>query len=56
MTVTFDLTSANTGWLGGPGKKLKEFCNTAWEEGKASGGIPDWLRPVTDLPQLLIEK
>jgi len=25
MTVLFDLTSANTSWLGGLGKKLKEL-------------------------------
>jgi len=32
MTVTFDLTAANTSWLGGLGKKLKELCKAAWEE------------------------
>jgi len=56
MTVRFDLTSANTGWLGGLGKNLKELRKAAWEEDKASGSIPDWLEPVTDLPPLLIEK
>jgi len=54
--VMFDLISANTGWLGGLGKNLKELCNAAWEEDKASGSIPDWLGLVTDLPPLLIEK
>jgi len=54
--VTFDLTSANTCWLGGLGKKLKELCKSAWEEDKACGSIPDWLGLVTDLPPLLIEK
>jgi len=54
--VMFDLTSANTGWLGGLGKKMKELCKAAWEEDKASGSIPDWLGPVTDLPPLLIEE
>jgi len=52
----FDLTSANTSWLGGLGKKLKELRKAAWEEDKASGSIPDWLGPVADLPLLLIEK
>jgi len=56
MMVTFDLTSANTGWLGGLGKKLKELRKAAWEEDKASGTIPDWLGLVTDLPPMLIEK
>jgi len=56
MTVTFDITSANTSWLGGLGKKLKELCKAAWEEDKAIGSIPDWLGPVADLPPLLIEK
>jgi len=55
--LTFiDPTSANTGWLGGLGKKMKELCKTAWEEDKASGTIPDWLGPVTNLPPLFIEK
>jgi len=40
MMVTFVLTSANTCWLGGLGKKLKELCKAAWED-KASGTIPD---------------
>jgi len=31
-------------------------CDLKWEEDKASGTIPDWLGPVTDLPPLLIEK
>jgi len=35
MTVMFDLTSANTGLLGGLGKKLKELCKAVWEEDKA---------------------
>jgi len=56
MTVTFDLTPANTSWLGVLGKKLKELCKAAWEEDKASGTISDWLGLVTDLPPLLIEK
>jgi len=56
MMVMFDLKSANTGWLGRLGKKLKELCKAAWEEDKASGSIPDWLGPVTDLPLLFIEK
>jgi len=56
MLVMFDLTSANTGWLGGLGKKLKELHKASWEEDKASGSIPDWLGPVIDLPPLLIEK
>lgn len=58
MTVMFDLISANTGWLGGLAKKLKELRKATWEEDKASGSIPDWLGPVTDLdlPPLLIEK
>jgi len=56
MTVMFDLTSANTSWLCGLGKKLKELCKAAWEEDKASWSIPDWLEPVTALPPLLIEK
>jgi len=56
MTVKFDLTSANTSWLGSLGKKLKELCKAAWEEDKTSGSIPDWLGPVTDLPPLLIEE
>jgi len=55
MMVTFDLTSANTSRLGGLGKKM-ELHKAAWEEDKASGTIPDWLEPVTDLPPLLIEK
>jgi len=41
--VMFDLTSANTRWLGGLDKKLKELCKAAWEEDKVSGSIPDWL-------------
>jgi len=49
MTVMFDPTLAYTGWLGGLGKKLKELFKAAWEEDKASGIIPDWLGPVTDL-------
>jgi len=56
MMMKFDLTPANTSWLGGLGKKLKELLKAAWEEDKASGTIPDWLAPVTDLPPLLIEK
>jgi len=55
MMVMFDLTSANTSCLGGLDKKLKELCKAAWEEDKASGTIPDWLVPVTDIPPLLIE-
>jgi len=43
MMVKFDLTSANTGWLGGLGKKLKELRKAEWEEDKTSGTIPDWL-------------
>jgi len=39
--VTFDLTSAKTGWLGGLGKKLKELQKAVWEEEKACGSIPD---------------
>jgi len=56
MMVTFDLTSSNTSWLGGLGKKLKELHKATWEEDKASGSIPCWLGPVTDIPPLLIEK
>jgi len=56
MMVMFDLTSANTCWLVGLGKKLKELCKAASEEDKASGSIPNWLGPVADLPPLLIEK
>jgi len=41
MTVTFDLTSANTSQLGGLGKKLKELRKAAWEEDKANGSIPE---------------
>jgi len=56
MMVTFDLTSSNTSQLGGLGKKLKELCKAVWEEDKASGSIPDWLGPVTDLPPRLQSK
>jgi hypothetical protein len=59
-TIIFDLTSSNTGRLGGLGQKLKELRKAVWEHDKAANTIPDWLKGTSgaapDLPPLLIEK
>jgi len=44
IVITFDLTSANTGWLGGLGHKLDKKSTKMWENNKAANKIPSWLR------------
>jgi len=60
VVITFDLTSANTSWLGSLGHKLDKKHTKMWENDKAANKIPSWLRDqnqqVASIPPLMIEK
>jgi len=58
-SITFDLTSANTGRLGGLGKKLKNLRESKWKSDKEANNIPYRFKEtgsVANVPQLLVEK
>jgi len=60
MSITYDLTSSNTGCLGGLHVKLENLHKEEWDKDKLAGKIPAWLKganqEVSENPPPLVEK